>query len=126
MPSGLPSTYYPRCSTSTVLGGDLDHDAESFASTSTLVHERPSLSLVFDSNSIVGATLHAPSGPAYRISTSNSVTRTDIEVRTAAGALVATVKRRDLLPDLVLLAHRGGKPLKVKKWLRQPKATRRE
>lgn len=120
MPSLLSATYYPRSSTSTV------RDAESFASTSTLVHERPSLSLVFDSNNIIGATLHAPGGPAYRITTSNSVTRTDIEVRTASGAMAATVKRRDLLPDLVMFAHRGGKPLKVKKWLRQPKATRRE
>ncbi|PPQ77588.1 hypothetical protein CVT25_011380 [Psilocybe cyanescens] len=104
------------------------HQAEDFrersqdalASTSTLVNPDPPVSYIFDRNSVIGATLYTRSGPAYKIITNREVSRTELCDLTDRN-IVATLKRRDFLPNLVVFAHRNGKPLKISNWLKRRK-----
>ena len=105
------------------------------ASTPTLTNPSPPLSLIFDRNSVVSATLHSRTGPRYRISTNNTVTRTDLyelaqEPSTGSSeapatsqskTLVASVKRRELLPNIVAFKHREGKTMRLSSWLKRGK-----
>lgn len=119
-------------------------DTLTLASTSsTLVHSvLPLRTLVFDRTDIMdeGTTIHGPGGPLYRVSVCNTVALYGEELRIVrlsgrsmdevggdvppsgrenqgAERIVATIRRRDLLPDLAIFPHRGGRALKVKKWL---------
>ncbi|CAA7260869.1 unnamed protein product [Cyclocybe aegerita] len=95
-------------------------EEQAFASTSTLVNDAPSLSLVFDRNSVINATLYSRAGPMYKITTNKNVTRTDL-CDLAEQRVVATVKRREIFPDVVVFAHRRGKSVRISKWLKATK-----
>ncbi|PPQ66023.1 hypothetical protein CVT26_010779 [Gymnopilus dilepis] len=116
-PASLSSSpdYGPSFSSSS------DSDSESWASTSTLVNPEPPLSLIFDRNSVISATLYSRSGPKYRITTNSTISRTELkDLTTDDQRVVATVKRRELLPDVVVFAHRG-ESVRMSKWLKRRK-----
>jgi len=94
---------------------------EALESTSTLVNPERRLNLVFDRNSVISATLYSRAGPLYRITTNKSVSRTDLCDLTEQ-RVVATVKRRELFPDVVVFAHRSGKSVRISKWLKRQKS----
>ncbi|KAF9546893.1 hypothetical protein CPC08DRAFT_769557 [Agrocybe pediades] len=131
------STTSSSLSTST---SDADSDSDSIsssssslttsASTPTLINPSPPLSLIFDRNSVVSATLYSRTGPKYRISTNITVTRTDLYElsQDASGpgtsvsqTMVASVKRRDFLPNVVVFKHRKGRAIRLNEWLRRDK-----
>ncbi|KAF8162774.1 hypothetical protein B0H34DRAFT_293991 [Crassisporium funariophilum] len=104
--------------------GSSNHNASTsssaLASTSTLVNPPPSLDLFFDRNSVINTTLHSRAGPLYKVTTNKGVTRTDL-CDLSEQRVVATVKRREIFPDVVVFAHRNGKSIQVRKWLRRRK-----
>ncbi|KAJ3517485.1 hypothetical protein NLJ89_g484 [Agrocybe chaxingu] len=95
-------------------------EEQAFASTSTLVNEAPSLSLMFDRNSVINATLYSRTSPMYKITTNKNATRTDL-CDLADQRVVATVKRREIFPDVVVFAHQRGKSVRISKWLKTMK-----
>lgn len=92
-----------------------------FQSTETLVNPTPPTTLIFDRNSVLFATLHTRAGPKYRVTTNSSVTRTDL-CNVADEQVLGSIKRREIMPDVVLFPHRGKKSLRLNKWLKKQKA----
>ncbi|KAF9481293.1 hypothetical protein BDN70DRAFT_991978 [Pholiota conissans] len=75
-------------------------------------------SFTFDRNSVLDATLYSNGSPAYRIITNKSGTRTDI-CDIPGQHIVATIKRREILPDIVKFANKNdGNAVAIKSWLR--------
>ncbi|KAF8177623.1 hypothetical protein BJ912DRAFT_677055 [Pholiota molesta] len=107
---------------------DLDSDgaalsALAMASTSTLLNEPLPLRLMFSRNSVTHATLYAAEGAMYRITATAKVSRVelvDLRIMEGREKVVATLKRRDILPNVVVFPHRQGKSLRIAKWLQQP------
>ena len=92
---------------------------EALDSTDTLINPPPTIHFVFDQNSVINATIYARSGPRYRVETNRAVTRTELCDLTQQ-RVVATIKRRELFPDVVIFAHRNqGKGIRLKKWLQK-------
>ncbi|KAH9484053.1 hypothetical protein JR316_0003533 [Psilocybe cubensis] len=110
----LPSAYYLN----DTMQDSQESREEPWASTSTLVNPDPPVNYIFDRNSVISATLYTRSGPAYRIITNSEVNRTELCDLTDHN-IVATIKRRDFLPNLVVFAHRNGKSMKINKWLKR-------
>jgi hypothetical protein len=106
---------------------DLDSDgaalsALAMASTSTLLNEPLPLRLMFSRNSVTHATLYAAEGAMYRITATAKVSRVelvDLRIMEGREKVVATLKRRDILPNVVVFPHRQGKSLRIAKWLQQ-------
>ena len=96
---------------------------DSLSSNLTLVNPSPSLRVVFDRNSVLNAILYSDAGPVFRIKTTNHMSRTDIWdlSDSTEQKVVATWKRRDFLPDLVVLRHRRKKAIRIRKWLKKRK-----
>lgn len=93
-------------------------ESESIASTST-TPACGSRSFVFDRNSVIDVTLYSNGSPAYKIITSKSGTRTDI-CDIPGQCVIATIKRREILPDTVKLTNRNdGNAMAIKNWLKQ-------
>ena len=119
--SPATSTSSPDYGPSSSSSSSSDSSSTSWASTSTLVNPEPPLSLIFDRNSVISATLYSRSGPKYRVTTNSTISRTELkDLTTADQRVVATVKRRELLPDVVLFAHRG-ESVRMSKWLKRRK-----
>ncbi|PPQ67561.1 hypothetical protein CVT24_002841 [Panaeolus cyanescens] len=91
-----------------------------FQSTETLVNPTPPTTLIFDRNSVLFATLHSRAGPKYRVKTNSSVTRTDL-CNVVDEQILGSIKRREIMPDVVLFPHRGKKSLRMNKWLKKIK-----
>ncbi|KAF8891128.1 hypothetical protein CPB84DRAFT_1683406 [Gymnopilus junonius] len=77
-----------------------------------------SKSLVFDQHSVINATVYSGNLLTYSTITSKSMSRTDI-CDIPGQRIVATIKRRELLPDTVKFPSRNeGHSIAVSKWLR--------
>ncbi|KAF8898243.1 hypothetical protein CPB84DRAFT_1825417 [Gymnopilus junonius] len=95
---------------------------DTWASTSTLVNPDPPLRLVFDRDSVISATLYSRTGPMYKITTNSTISRTELkDLTTGEQRVVAIVKRRELLPDVVVFDHRSQKSVRMSKWLKRKK-----
>ncbi|KAF8061836.1 hypothetical protein FPV67DRAFT_1422353 [Lyophyllum atratum] len=86
-------------------------------STATLVNPS-AIHLNFSANSMKDAVLSSKGQPEYIVSTSGrSGTRITIQEANTQRVL-ATIKRRSLLPDTVTFAdHHGGSPMKLDEWM---------
>ncbi|KAJ7488897.1 hypothetical protein FB451DRAFT_1080370 [Mycena latifolia] len=86
----------------------------------TLVAPAP-VSLVFDANDVMNATLSLNSTPAYTISTDSRGTTTEIRAA-ETNEVLARVVRKGLLPDTITFPDvNGGKELRLSKWLKSAK-----
>ncbi|KAF8179677.1 hypothetical protein BJ912DRAFT_982497 [Pholiota molesta] len=94
-------------------------ESESIASTSTTPACGSGRAFLFDRNSVLNATLYSNGIPAYKIITSKPGTRTDI-CDIPGQCVVATIKRREILPDTIKLTNRhDGNAVAIKNWLKQ-------
>lgn len=83
----------------------------------TLVNPVP-LSLIFNRTNIANAVLYADSQPLYKISSGETSTNTVI-VDALTDCVLCSIRKREFFPDTISFVHRnGGKPMKVKEWLR--------
>lgn len=83
----------------------------------TLVNPAP-LSLVFNETNIANAVLYADSQPLYKISPGETSTSTII-FDALTDCVLCSIRKREIFPDTISFVHRnGGKPIKVKEWLR--------
>ncbi|KAF8162662.1 hypothetical protein B0H34DRAFT_628134, partial [Crassisporium funariophilum] len=74
--------------------------------------------LMFDRNSVLNATICASGSPAFTVTTSKSMTRTDI-CDVPGQCIISTIKRREVFSDTVKFPKRnGGSSVAINKWLR--------
>ncbi|KAJ7761634.1 hypothetical protein B0H14DRAFT_377847 [Mycena olivaceomarginata] len=87
----------------------------------TLVNASPPVCLMFSTDSMINATLHRDSQPAYTITTELQGSTT--EIRTAGTSqLLARITRREVLPDIIAFPNiNGGKDMRLGKWMRRCK-----
>ncbi|KAJ6597555.1 hypothetical protein DFH09DRAFT_82482 [Mycena vulgaris] len=77
------------------------------------------ISLVFDTNSMLAATLSLDARPAYTIATPPAGSPTELRAADT-GALLARISCRALLPDTICFPSlNGGKAMRVSKWLKR-------
>jgi hypothetical protein len=76
---------------------------------------------MFSTDSMINATLHRDSQPAYTITTELQGSTT--EIRTAGTSqLLARITRREVLPDIIAFPNiNGGKDMRLGKWMRRCK-----
>ena len=91
-----------------------------FESTSTLVAPPPPRTFVFSRSSVTNATIYSRDRPLYKIKSSDAGSRTELSDLVEQKP-VASIKRRQILPDLVLFAHRSNKAIRIDKWLTRRK-----
>ena len=95
-----------------------------FESTSTLVAPPPPRTLVFSRSSVTNATIYSRDRPIYKIKSSDAGSRTELfDLVDREQKPVASIKRRQFLPDLVLFAHRSNKAIRIDKWLNRRKVS---
>ena len=95
---------------------------QGFESTSTLVAPPPPHTFVFSRSSVTNATIYSCDRAVYKIKSSDARSRTELfDFKLDEQKPVATIKRRQLLPDLVIFSHRGNKAVKIDKWLSRRK-----
>lgn len=92
------------------------HLNEGFESTETLVALPPPRTFVFSRSSVTNATIYSCDRPVYNLKSYNAGSCTEL-FDLDEQKPVASIKRRQFLPDVVLFAHRGNKAIRIDKWL---------
>ncbi|EAU80762.1 hypothetical protein CC1G_04872 [Coprinopsis cinerea okayama7 len=97
----------------------------SFESTETLIDASP-LILKFNRRSVTNATIYSHTFPVYRISTNKDGTKTDVYDTLGNETRIATIKRREFLPDVIKYRNRGNGTaandvVKINNWLKYEK-----
>ncbi|KAF8812002.1 hypothetical protein BYT27DRAFT_6434430 [Phlegmacium glaucopus] len=98
-----------------------EFDCDTLESTLTLVDPPPPRTFVFNRNSVHNATLYSCVSPVYTIKSTGTLSCTDL-IDLGEQKIVASIKRRQILPDVVVFPHRNSKPIRIDKWLKPRKA----
>ncbi|KAH6907035.1 hypothetical protein BKA70DRAFT_1105039 [Coprinopsis sp. MPI-PUGE-AT-0042] len=98
---------------------DPSASSSSLASQVTLIDEAP-LILKFNRRSASNATLYSGSFPIYKVTTNKDGTKTDVYDVVGQEAHIATIKRREFLPDVIKYRNRpaGSDIVKLASWLK--------
>ncbi|KAJ7065782.1 hypothetical protein C8F01DRAFT_982387 [Mycena amicta] len=89
----------------------------------TLVNPAPALSLAFDTNSMINATLFSGVQPLYTISTELLGSMTELRAGTT-GEIVARISRNSILSNTITFSSADGtslRQMKISKWLQKCK-----
>lgn len=93
---------------------------QGFESTSTLVALPPPRTFVFSRSSVTNVTIYSSARAVYKVKSTSSRSCTEL-YDLIDQKLVASVKRRQFISDVVVFAHRN-KAIKIDKWLHRRKA----
>ncbi|KAJ6540836.1 hypothetical protein DFH09DRAFT_1323076 [Mycena vulgaris] len=87
----------------------------------TLVTPVPPVSLTFDTDSMINATIFLNSRPAYKISTELQGSTTEIRA-SVTSELLACISRKEILPNTIAFPNvNDGKDMRLSKWLSRRK-----
>lgn len=95
---------------------------QGFESTSTLVAPPPPHTFVFSRSSVTNATIYSSERPVFKIKSSEAGSRTEL-FDLDEQKRVASIKRRQILPDVAVFAHRSNKAIRIDKWLNRRKVS---
>ena len=98
---------------------DPSASSSSLASQVTLIDEAP-LVLKFNRRSASNATLYSGSFPIYKVSTNKDGTKTEVYDVVGNESHIATIKRREFLPDIIKYRNRpaGHDIVRLASWLK--------
>ena len=94
--------------------------SQGFESTSTLVAPPPPRTFVFSRSSVTNATIFSCDRPVYKIKSGDGGSRTEL-FDLDEQKPVASIKRRQFLPDVVAFCDRSNKAIRIDKWLNRRK-----
>ena len=99
---------------------DGERTFESTTTLTTLVEPSHLRTFIFNRSSVVNATIYSRARPVYKIKSNSSLSRTEL-FDLNEQEIVALIKRRQILPNLVVFGHRGNKSIRISKWLKRRK-----